>query len=838
MVHEMVNGKWSSLPASLIADEVNEKLRSNPCLVVTAPPGAGKSTLLPLTIREALGERVLVLEPRRMAARQIAIRMAQMMGEEVGQTIGYRVRFEGCVSASTQVEVVTEGILTRMLLDDPSLEGVGCVIFDEYHERSIHSDVALTLARESQQILRPDLRLVIMSATIDAESMCHTLNAPLVESQGRMFPVDIKRFDEEADARNVAQVVARCILRAHREHEGDILAFLPGQGEIVRCHELLRDAFGDADTSVYPLYGQLSTQEQQQAIAPCVSGRRKVVLATNIAETSLTIEGVRIVVDSGLCRTLVFDARTGLSRLQTVPISLDMATQRSGRAGRLCEGVCYRLWSLASEHRMAECRTPEILEADLSSMLLDMAVWQGCATVESVLSMPWMTPPPASQLKLAQQLLCSLGALDADGKLTPHGRKLAQLPCHPRISQMLTLADAQHHQSLACDIASLLEEKDIFSASSDASFFVRGVSVTSRLQLLCEARRRHSLRQLERYERIASQYRRMLRLSASHNEVDEEQVAMMIASAYPERIARLQKDGSYLLANGNNATLMPDDELCGHEWLAVADLNALAGGRIFLAAPLSLSAIPHLITTYDNVQWDSKQGRVVMQRERRIGRLLVSATPIQDVPRERVTDIICEACKKDGLSMFCFDEAVESLQQRVAAVSQWHPEMALPDLSTPALLQDAVKWLPFYIGKASSVAELRRIDLSEAVWSLLAYEQQQEIDRLAPTHLQVPTGSRIRVEYRSAAELPVLRVRLQECFGLTDTPRVDGGARPVLMELLSPGFKPVQLTQDLQSFWANTYFEVRKELRRRYPKHYWPDNPLEAEPTRGTKRSK
>lgn len=425
------------LPAALIADELNEQMRKNPYVVVTAPPGAGKSTLLPLTILQGLSQdgdnadvsssgqgRILVLEPRRIAARQIAMRMAEMLGEEVGHTVGYRVRFENRTSAATRIEVVTEGILTRMLIDDTTLEGISAIIFDEFHERSIHTDVALALTRELQQVLRPDLKVVIMSATIDAAGLCQELHAPLVQSEGRMFPVDIRRGKEEADTRNVAEVMARCILMAHRQHEGDILAFLPGQADIMRCHDLLKDAFTDFPlTHLCPLYGQLTPAEQHRAIAPSPEGQRKIVLATNIAETSLTIEGVRIVVDSGLCRTMVFDSQSSLSRLQTVRISLDMAKQRSGRAGRVAAGVCFRLWTMATEHRMDEQRTAEILTADLAPMLLDVAAW-GESRVERL---PWLTPPPRAAVAEATKLLTSLGAL-ADGKITPRGRELAKLP--------------------------------------------------------------------------------------------------------------------------------------------------------------------------------------------------------------------------------------------------------------------------------------------------------------------------------------------------------------------------------------------------------------------------
>lgn len=841
-----------NLPAAAIADDVNRQLLESQCLVVTAPPGAGKSTLLPITIQRGLNAvmqqadcgKVIVLEPRRLAARQIAMRMAQMLDEPVGKTVGYRVRFENKTSASTRIEVVTEGILTRMLIDDPMLEGVAVVIFDEFHERSIHSDVALALTREAQALVRPDLRLVIMSATIDATSICNALAAPLIESQGRMFPVEVIRAKEEGDVSLLPENVARCIMEAHRNHEGDILAFLPGQGEIMRCKEALGAALGA--TSILPLYGNLSPKEQQQAIMPSQEGERKVVLATNIAETSLTIEGVRVVVDSGFYRTLVYDERSGLSHLETVRISMDMANQRSGRAGRVAEGVCYRLWTLATEHRMLENRKPEILEADLTPMLLDVVAWQNAVYGDDDnIQMKWLTEPPVARIAAARSLLQMLGAIDGKGILTAHGRRLATMPCHPRMAQMLITASTASLKALACDLAALLEEKDPMADSGDCN-------ASTRIIALREARKRGAIGRWERINRAAMQYRNMLTdakgacaLREDNSVPDPQHVGLLIAAAYPERIAYNDSLNHYRLANGENASLQAsakDTMAMAAEWIAIANMNSQhsregRGGTIFLASPVDIADLQWLVTERDNVSWNSKQGCIVAQREQRIGLLQVSAKPIHDVPKEKLLHIVCEAARKDGRSMFSFDDDVQNMQQRVAAVREWHPELSLPDISTEAVLQCAAEWLPLYIGKATTAQELRKIDLTQALWTLLSYEQQMEVNRIAPTHLTVPTGSRIKVEYRTGAELPVLRVRLQECFGLTDTPRVDDGRRPVLMELLSPGFKPVQLTQDLASFWQGTYFEVRKELRRRYPKHYWPDNPLEAEPTRGVKKS-
>ena len=852
------------LPVGVLADEVNRVLTRHPRLVLTAPPGAGKSTLLPLTILQGFvaqeqtepgahtslpSGKILMLEPRRLAARQIAERMATMLGERVGQTVGYRVRFERCVSRDTRIEVLTEGILSRMLVDDPTLEGVSVVLFDEFHERNLTTDTAFALARASQQIVRPDLRILVMSATIDASSICQAFDAPLLESQGRLFPVEVIH-DAEATPATCAADVAKTIKRALQEHEGDILAFLPGQGEIMRCKELLDAHFEsspDADgtghihpTNICPLYGLMSAEAQRQAILPSRNGERKVVLATPIAETSITIEGVRIVVDAGFCRKLVFDPRTSLSRLETVRISMDMARQRTGRAGRLGEGVCYRLWSQATELRMADCRKPEIEEADLAPVVLDVAAWGET----DLYQLPWLTPPPRAHVTQGTQLLQLLSALDERGAITPHGRQLAQLPCHPRLAQMLAMASTPALQALATDVAALLDERDILpNEQTDAD-------LNSRLRLLREARSKGSNR-FGPIMRTAEQYRHLIHLKAADTNLPNPyDTGTLIASAYPERIA-LRMDEShhrtqgarlpqtdtvrYKLSNGETAMLEHADDLSGEELIAVASMDK----RIFLAAPLRREALTPLAHWRKQVSWDNKQGEVVARNELRIGALTLEWRPIKlDEVREEVMEAICSAAQRYGLSMFDFAaDPVQRMQHRLAAIQQWHPEEEWPDVSTTALLQRADEWIPLYIGKATTAQALKKIDLTEVIWAQLSYEQQQRADLLAPTHIMVPTGSRIRVDYRQGAEVPIVSVRLQECFGLSDTPRVDEGRRPVLMELLSPGFKPVQLTQDLHSFWQSTYFEVRKELRRRYPKHFWPDNPSEAPATRGVKRN-
>ena len=885
---EEIIARSGNLPASEIAKEVNEAVGKNNTLVITAPPGAGKSTLLPLTILSGEIEqgKVLMLEPRRLAARQIAERMASIIGEPVGKTVGYRVRFDNKISKDTRIEVLTEGILTRMLVSDPTLEGVSTIIFDEFHERSINSDLALALSLQAQGIIRPDLRIVIMSATIDASGICQALHAPLIESKGRMYPVEII-YEDTTGYKNsygyedCAVATAAIIAKAHHAHKGDILAFLPGQGEIQRCLEILGDSL--APTTVYPLYGNLSPEMQRKAIAPSKEGERKVVLATPIAETSLTIEGVRIVIDSGLYKKLVFDTNTGLSHLETTRISMDMATQRMGRAGRVAEGFCYRLWPKTSEHLMAERRTPEIEEADLSSMMLDIASF-GESKVEAL---PWLTMPPKANVLAAKELLQSLGAIetkekekkggfsgkedkggfsgkedkgdfsekaDAEMVITSLGRKMELLPCHPRIARMILSAKGKGLKALACDIAALLEEKDPMAESGECD-------ITLRLSILRSNRRKNTLGRWARIAQIAKEYNRMVwnkTDGTNHSEhqgmisgkkvyaeednspVDGEEAGMLLAYAYPERIAKAMDNiGGFKLANGNKVCIDHNDPMSARPWIAIASLYA-GNGRVFLAAPLNIDLLSEMMQTRDRIEWDGRQGMVVMQQERHIGKIVIDCKPIQSADKTQIISIICEAVKKEGLSMLDWNEQVQRLQRRVAKVAEWHPELDIPDLSTEHLMQTAQDWLPFYLEEngrvKTSTTELKKLNLSDILWNSIPYDLQQEIDRLAPTHIEVPTGSHIRIDYRQGAEAPVLSVRLQECFGMEKTPCVNDGKQPVLMELLSPGFKPVQLTQDLQSFWQNTYFEVRKELKRRYPKHYWPENPLEAEAVRGVKR--
>lgn len=818
-----IGDKYASLPVAAVAGEVNAVLAAGDPIVVTAPPGAGKSTLLPLTMLEALPEgKIVMLEPRRLAARQVAVRMAGMLGEQVGGTVGYRVRFDTKVSSGTRIEVVTEGIMERMLVEDPTLDGVAAVIFDEFHERSLSSDLSLALTLAARDLIRPDLGLVLMSATVDASAICSALSARHIHSEGKMYEVETV-YCGDSDPRDCVENVAACVRRAFREQDGDILAFLPGQGEILRCADKLRAAL-PAGTVILPLYGMMSPDDQHRVLSTSGETGRRVVLATPIAETSLTIGGITAVVDSGLCRRLRFDPSSGLSRLVTVGISRDMAAQRAGRAGRLAPGKCYRLWSKAAEHRMKDCREPEILSADLTPMVLGIAAWGE----SDPMRLPWLTPPPAGHVAAGRELLTELHAVDSRGAITDAGRRLAALPCNPRIARMLTEAGecmservaggdgrGGRMKSLACDIAALLEERDPVDDETDAD-------ITTRIEMLRRIRRGRPSGRWNRIIDIAAQYRRLIGCQADNSPVVPEDAGALIALAYPERVAMSAGGERYRVAGGEYVSLHPDDALSRHRFLAVASMEK----RIFLAASVGRETMDRIGFWLENVGWDSRSLRVVAQRELRVGSLVIDSRPVDVSGRQdEIVGAIAQAALKEGLSMFDFNDDVQRMQTRIATVALWHPEMQLPSVDTESMLATVAEWLPLYIGKAMSAQELRKIDLCRVIWGMLDYQTQIDVDRIAPTHLKLPCGRNVRIDYRKGAESPVVSARLQDCFGLLATPRLDGGTRPVLMELLSPGFKPVQLTQDMEGFWRTTYFDVRKELRRRYPKHRWPDDP-------------
>ncbi len=808
------------LPVTDIISQVKNYLVEQNTLIVTAPPGAGKSTLLPLALLDEpwlAGKKIIMLEPRRLAARTIASRMASLWGENVGETIGYRIRFENRVGKNTRLEVVTEGILTRLLHHDNALEDAALVIFDEFHERSLHADVAMALCREAQQVLRPDLRILVMSATLNMPQLSTLLNAPVVESQGRQYPVEINYSASDADSMLLPELTARAVVNAMQENEGDALVFLPGEGEIRKCEALLKDH--SEGVSIHPLYGQLPPQEQLLAIFPNKYGKRKIVLATSIAETSLTIEGIKIVVDTGFGRSSRFDPKSGLSRLETMRISKDSADQRAGRAGRLSAGVCYRMWTRVTQERLAEHRVPEIMEADLASLLLDMAQWG----ISDIMQLTWLSPPPKASLAQAADTLQQLNAIEK-GKITAHGKQIHRLACHPRIAHMLLLARDEAMKQLGTDIAAVLEERDPLPKES-------GIDINLRIEALRRARSNGSGGRFQRIERSAASYRQMLGVAADNGPVDPFDTGLLLAYAYPERIAsaRPGNNAQFQLANGKYATAGHKDDLAHEPWLAVAHMDLRDGlGKIFLAAPLNPKDLLPLVKEQEVITWDTRRGGLIASKDLRIGSIVLQSKPLASPDPELLTTAISAAIANEGESLLDFDDTMQQLQNRILSLGAWNPQEQWPDVSTPVLLESNSSWLGPYLKDVKKPDDLKRVSLSEALLHSLDWEKQQQLSALAPAKLEVPSGSKIPIQYFPNGATPVLSVRLQEVFGLADTPLVNNGKIKVVMHLLSPGYKPVQVTSDLKSFWNNLYFEVKKELQRRYPKHSWPDDPWTA----------
>ncbi|MFO0356761.1 MAG: ATP-dependent helicase HrpB [Sphingobacteriaceae bacterium] len=820
----------SSLPIVDILNNVKETLVNKNTLLIGAPPGAGKSTLLPLALLHEnwlTDKKIIMLEPRRLAAKSIANRMADLLGEKVGERIGYRIRFENCVSSNTKLEVVTEGILTRMLQSDNALENVGLVIFDEFHERNLQADLALALCREAQQILHPDLRIIIMSATLNMPQLQTLLQAPVIESKGRQFPVEII-YTNDADERLLPELVTQTILKAVREQEGDILAFLPGEGEIKKCEELLHIHI--PELKIHPLYGMLPYQEQYLAIMPNKLGKRKIVLATSIAETSLTIEGIRIVVDCGFGRTSRFDTASGLTRLETVRISKDAADQRAGRAGRLSPGVCYRLWTKATHERMPEHRIPEIMESDLCSTILELAKW-GKTTITDLF---WLSPPPASSVAQAYDVLEQIGAIE-NKLLTEHGKQIHQLACHPRIAHMLLLAETNEMKQLASDIAALIEERDPLPRES-------GIDINLRIEALRRARNNSTLgNKFKRIEKNAAYYRKLLNLELSNSVFDPYDTGLLLAYAYPERIAcaRPSNNAQFQLANGKIAVAGHQDDLAHEPWLAVANMDLREGlGKIFLAAPLNPKDLAPMVKEKQTIIWDSRKGGLVASLDLKIGNIVLQSKPLSKPDEQLVADAIAKAIQLEGDSLLNWSDELQQLQNRIQSLSIWNKDENWPDVKTEHLRSNAKEWLGLYLKNIKRNDELKQLDLAMCLFNWLSWEQQQTLNAMAPSKIEVPTGSRIPLTYFPNGATPVLAVRLQEVFGMADTPTINNGKTKVVMHLLSPGYKPVQVTSDLKSFWNNLYHEVKKELQRRYPKHAWPDDPWLAKPVAKGKSTK
>jgi ATP-dependent helicase HrpB len=817
---------FSSFPVDEVIPALIDAMAASRCAVLSAPPGAGKTTRVPLALLETawLGKgKILMLEPRRLAARRAASFMAQQLGERVGQTVGYRIRGDAAVSNATRVEVVTEGILTRMLHDNPELPGVGLVIFDEFHERSIHADLGLAFTLDVQKHLRDDLRVLIMSATLDGVAVAHLLgDAPVIESVGRAFHVKTRysRFtsDKPLEAR-IAEVVSRALTT----EEGDILVFLPGMREIRRVEEKLQSGSLD-DVIVHILHGDLSPTVQEAALAPSRSGIRKVILSTSIAETSLTIDGVRIVVDSGLARAARFDPRRGMSGLVTIPVSRAVADQRRGRAGRQSTGVCYRLWREEEHAQLPEYPVPEIRVSDLAHAALDLVLW-GAPTGEGL---SFLDRPLSANLVQAQGILRSLGALTDDGRLTPHGRTMAALPIHPRFAHMIIRGKEIGRGAAACELAAILEERDLLGAGAKTD-----VDLTSRIDAFRYAR---GLTPGVR-DRIAAQRRRLMEMLDIHNERENNsECGILVAFAYPERIARKrpERSGLYQLANGTIAVL-PQGNLAREEFLAIADVDAGSGdAKIYLAASIKESelesAFSDEIVNETEIEWNDAKQQVRAKSVRKLGAVMLSEQSLEPAG-ERITRALIEGIRRTGLRCLPWEKESQQFRSRVQwarrsikDTSEW------PDLSDKTLTGLLERWLAPFLDGMWKLDQLQRLDLVVILRVMFTHQQLRELDRLAPSQLLVPSGSRITLDY-TPTHHPALSVKLQELFGLTETPRVGGGTIPVTIHLLSPAARPLAVTQDLRSFWENVYPEIRKQLRARYPKHLWPEDPLTATPT-------
>lgn len=819
-----------TLPIEQVLPEVMAQLAFQRNVIVIAPPGSGKTTAVPLALLNApwLGQqRIIMLEPRRIAARNAAIFMASLLGEKVGQTVGYRVKLDVAVSKQTRIEVVTEGILTRMLQNDAALDGVGAIIFDEYHERHLHSDLALALTLQSQSLLRDDLRLIVMSATLDAEPVAQLMgDVALVRSEGKSYPVQINYLDKMSTL-PIEQVVARTTYEAMQAHDGDALVFLPGVAEIERVRSLLLAMALPQHWMICPLYGTLTTAGQQRALQPADVGQRKIILSTSLAESSVTIAGVRIVIDSGLSRVPQFSARTAMSKLVTVPVSVASADQRSGRAGREAPGVSYRCWTEEYHRQLNSQTAPEMSATDLVPLALELAIW-GASPEE----LQWLTPPPQANYEQALTMLEQLQAITRHHqqvKVTDHGRALATIGVHPRLAHLIVRATERQYAAEACLLVAMLSERSLGGRQRDV-----------RVQLR-ELFEEQYAAQRQRVERQAQQW-------APHKIDDWRRIATsceaacgwLLALAFPDRIGQRRPDGRYLLSSGRGATLPRADSLATAPYVVAVELEDDAvDSRIRSAVAFEeqelLTYCHPMLSTHSLVKWDERTQSVRALKQLKLGALVLQQTVEECPDEQQLTTVVVEAIRASRLTLLPWTKQARQLQQRCMFIAPY--DDSFPKMDDESLLDTLAQWVtPFVVGKRSK-SELANLNMVHVLETQLSWSQKQQLEQWLPTHIVVPSGSRVPIDYTNPHH-PVLAVRLQEMFGLAQTPTIMGGRLPLTLHLLSPAHRPVQVTQDLASFWRDTYFEVRKDLKGRYPKHVWPDNPLEAAPTNRAQRKR
>jgi ATP-dependent helicase HrpB len=804
-----------TFPVDRIVPELKTALAGGACAVLVAEPGAGKTTRVPLALLDEpwlAGRKIVMLEPRRLAARAAAKRMADTLSQNVGETIGYTVRLDRKVSKATRIEVVTEGILTRRLQSDPELSDTGLLIFDEFHERSLDGDLGLALSLDVQRGLRDDLRILVMSATLDTEKLAaHLGGAPIISVSGRMFPVDVTHLERPTRFSLIDDTV-KAIARALREQAGSVLVFLPGEGEIRRVEDaLLKSSLPDA-VDVRPLYGAMGLADQDEAIRPSPVGRRKIVLATTIAETSLTIEGIGAVIDTGLKRAPRFDTASGMTSLETVRVSQASAEQRKGRAGRLGPGQCYRLWSEAEMRALAAHDEPEIRVADLAPLVLELANWG----VTTPTGLPWLEQPDAAPFSQALDLLKLLGAIDGAGTITSHGKEMVRLPLHPRLSHMVVRAVAAGCGKAAAEVAALISERD--GLPRDAS-----VDVEQRLMQVRGFAR-------DRIRQTAKQITDMVKCGADTGDLSH---GVMLALAYPDRIAQRRSGNRFRMANGGGAVLPEHDNLAKSDFIAVALLDGgQADAKVFLAGEISRAEIEthfaDVIVTRTGVFWDGKAQAVSAARSRRLGEIVLEERPDASADPEAIARAMAEGVAAMGIGALPWSEGATLLRRRIIFLKRVMPDQAWPDFSDMGLSSTLTDWLSPYLSGMTKRNDLQRLDLAQILRGLVPHELAVRLEKLAPLRMEVPSGGHYKIDYETDGD-PVLRVRLQEMFGMTSAPQVADGRARLRIELLSPAGRPVAVTQSLETFWTGAYSDVRKDMRGRYPRHYWPENPLEAQ---------